>query len=209
VGAAIGLLIIYVGKLTPIFTIFGAAITLGSILEIKEVRVYLGITKVQGDQITSTITNSQSPTVIQKAEQVIITSHPAQPTAQSNPPHLRVTPRIVTGNSMGTLGMEVKVANLGDGIAQDIQLIVTGLGGIAPSGAIRLQDLGVHEKTTVKVVPSVSSSAMMANKEYSVEVSYRDANGKEMPPVEEHGLMTELFKLMQADAIERVKFGFR
>jgi hypothetical protein len=182
IGIAFGIIIIVIGNLNWLLTIFGAALSIGSVSEIKEIRVWIGISKkeVKGDEITATIDRSTNPTVFQKVEKIEITNPPAQPTAAANPPFLRVTPRIVSGLGMGQLGLEADVKNLGNGVATSIEVSVDLTGGtltvvpLESKGVFKLQPLGRGESRTLKVLTSVVSPTLIGKETCSIRTSYND-----------------------------------
>lgn len=129
-----------------------------------------------------------------------------EPPKEKAEPLLRVEPRLRAGFGMGSLGLEVRVDNIGDAPAKNTQVVCK----INPQSSISLENDGVYTipllapKEYSKINPIISiQSDQLTSQELAVEVAYSNLENKKQPSMRESYSISVLRKNLETKMLTR------
>jgi hypothetical protein len=127
--------------------------------------------------------------------------------AEKKRPLLRVTPRVVSGLGIGSLGLEIELCNIGEAVATDIRVECSLRGQqqvpLERGGNFEVASMAAGERKTIRVVGSVETQRLQSQESYIVKVRYKDAEGDEMKPIEDSGTIGALIEEFDREMLFR------
>ncbi len=118
-------------------------------------------------------------------------------TTEKKRPLLRVIPYVMGGRTLGTMSMEISIANVGEAVASDVNCEVFLDGpqkvSLENNGKYIISLLAPQETSKISVVRSIATDLLQSQRSYSVKVQYKDTEGDRMKPAEVSGSMQELY----------------
>jgi hypothetical protein len=204
---AFGLILFVIGWPNAILSIFAGFLTIlggGYLSSVPEVRLYLKLSinwasrkqvfknegTISGSNFVGPVDTGGGPLTIQQ-------------TADQKKPYLRADPKLhytsVSGvQGLGTidwLEFSIEVTNLGDGVATDIHGQATFVGPEAwqlpKEGKFQIHPLAPRE-SIIQVIVNDSPVKISRQKRYSVILTFKDQEGRDMAPAKVEGQVSDL-----------------
>lgn len=119
-------------------------------------------------------------------------------------PLLRVTPHTRGGNSMGTLGFDLFIDNIGDALAKDIEITcktnpqhLT----LEKNGSYSMKNIPPRDPEEVIMVVHSMDTKILSSQRIEVEVKYSNKNGKRREAIKENYEIRELLDELDKETL--------